>query len=112
MREISARSLQELLEYEWPGNISELKNAVERSMVVADGPVIEYHHLAPYIGKTGSKSAPDFNEIMPLDKMEQIMLKLALARYGENLEGKKKAAQALNISLATLYNKLKKNNCL
>jgi len=36
------------------------------------------------------------------------MLKLALTRYGETLEGKKKAAQALNISLATLYNKLKK----
>jgi len=40
--------------------------------------------------------------------MEQIMLKAALDRHGDSLEGKKKAAQALNISLATLYNKLKK----
>lgn len=110
--DVSPRALQEMAEYDWPGNISELKNAIERSLAVADGNVIEYHHLAPYIGKTALQSAPQFDEIMPLDKMEQIMLKLALARYGETLEGKKKAAQALNISLATLYNKLKKYNGL
>ncbi len=110
--EISPRALQEMAEYEWPGNISELKNAIERSLAVADGDTIEYHHLAPYIGKTSFTAAPQIDEIMPLDKMEQMMLKLALTRYGETLEGKKKAAQALNISLATLYNKLKKYNGL
>lgn len=110
--DVSPRALQEMAEYDWPGNISELKNAIERSLAVADGSVIEYYHLAPYIGKTALQTTPQFDEIMPLDKIEQIMLKLALARYGENLEGKKKAAQALNISLATLYNKLKKYNGL
>ena len=108
VQEISPRALQELAEYDWPGNISELKSAIERSMAVAEGPVIEHHHLSPYIGRLGSQEAPAFDEIIPLDKMEEIMLKLALTRYGETLEGKKKAAQALNISLATLYNKLKK----
>ncbi len=108
INEISPRALQELTEYEWPGNISELKSALERSMVVADGPVIEYHHLLPYIGRLGVNESPVFDEIIPLDKMEEMMLKLALTRYGESLEGKKKASQALNISLATLYNKLKK----
>ncbi|MDW7730552.1 MAG: sigma 54-interacting transcriptional regulator [Bacillota bacterium] len=106
--EISPRALQEMAEYEWPGNISELKSAIERSMVVAEGQVIEYHHLLPYIGRLGVSEPPIFDEIIPLDKMEEMMLKLALTRHGESLEGKKKAAQALNISLATLYNKLKK----
>ncbi len=110
--EVSPRALHEMAEYDWPGNISELRNAIERSLAVADGTVIEYHHLAPYIGKTGFQTTPQYDEIMPLDKMEQVMLKLALTRYGETLEGKKKAAQALNISLATLYNKLKKYNGL
>ncbi len=108
IREISPRAMQEMVEYEWPGNISELKSAIERAMVLADGPVIEHHQLSPYIGRLGSKEPQAFDEIIPLDKMEQKMLKLALTRYGETLEGKKKAAQALNISLATLYNKLKK----
>ncbi|MEW5785766.1 MAG: sigma 54-interacting transcriptional regulator [Bacillota bacterium] len=108
--EVSPRALQELAEYDWPGNISELKNAIERAMVVTEGPAIEYHHLAPYIGNPGYAQTPVFDEVVPLDKIEQVMLKLALARYGESLTGKKKAAQALNISLATLYNKLKKYN--
>lgn len=108
VHEISPRALQELTEYDWPGNISELKSAIERAMVVADSPVIEHHHLSPYIGRLGIQELPVFDEIVPLDKMEEMMLKLALTRFGETLEGKKKAAQALNISLATLYNKLKK----
>ncbi len=108
VNEISARAMQELTSYEWPGNISELKSALERSIIEADGPVIEYHHLLPYIGRLGLHDLTVFEEIVPLEKMEEKMLKLALTRYGENLEGKKKAAQALNISLATLYNKLKK----
>ncbi len=108
IKEISPRAMQEMVEYEWPGNISELKSTIERTMVLADGPVIEHHQLSPYIGRLGAKEPQAFDEIIPLDKMEQKMLKLALTRYGETLEGKKKAAQALNISLATLYNKLKK----
>ena len=108
VQELSPRALQELSEYDWPGNISELKSVIERAMVVADGGVIEYHHLSPYIGRLGIQDSPAFDEIIPLDKMEEMMLKLAMTRYGETLEGKKKAAQSLNISLATLYNKLKK----
>lgn len=108
VNEVSPRAMQELIEYDWPGNISELKSVIERAMVVAEGTVIEYHHLSPYIGRLGIQETPTFDEIIPLDKMEEKMLKLAMTRYGETLEGKKKAAQALNISLATLYNKLKK----
>lgn len=108
VNDISPRAMQELMSYEWPGNVSELQSAVERAMIEADGQIIEYHHLVPYIGRLGRQEAPAFEEIIPLEKMEEKMLKLALTRYGESLEGKKKAAQALNISLATLYNKLKK----
>jgi len=108
VRELSPRALQEFVDYDWPGNISELKSVIERAMVLSEGTVIKYQHLSPYVRRMGAREAADFNEVMPLDKMEEIMLKLALTRYGESLEGKKKAAQALNISLATLYNKLKK----
>ncbi|NMA91494.1 MAG: sigma 54-interacting transcriptional regulator [Firmicutes bacterium] len=108
VRQISHQTLQWLAEYDWPGNISELRNVMERAVIVAEGPVIEPHHLSPYAGKLNAAITPVFDEIMPLERMEQILLKQALNRYGESLEGKKKAARALNISLATLYNKLKK----
>jgi len=107
VREVSTPVLQALMEYDWPGNISELGHVIERAMALAEGPIIEYHHLSPYIGKL-SGEPPLWHDLVPLDRMEQILLKQALNRYGVSLEGKKKAAQALNISLATLYNKLKK----
>lgn len=108
VKEVSPRAMQEMTEYDWPGNIIELKNAIERSVALTEGTVIEHHHLAPYIGRLRTPEVPEIDEIIPIDKVEQRMVKLALTRYGETLEGKKKAAQALNISLATLYNKLKK----
>jgi len=48
-------------------------------------------------------------DLIPIDQMEQILIKKAMAKYGSSVEGKRRAAQALNISLATLYNKLKKS---
>jgi PAS domain S-box-containing protein len=108
VRGVAPDALQLLSSYDWPGNIRELENVIERAMVTVDSDVIGRQHLAPYIGQFNSAAANQCTEIVPLDKMEQMMLKAALARYGETLEGKKKAAQALNISLATLYNKLKK----
>lgn len=63
-----------------------------------------YNHL----GTVNGLAEINVTDIVPIDKMEQIMLKHALAQYGYSVEGKKRAAKALNISLATLYNKLKK----
>ncbi len=107
IRGASPQALQHLLEYEWPGNIPELWNVIERAAISTEGHVIKPEHLDPYITRPAVTS-PGAAEIIPLDKMEEMMLKSALAHFGENLEGKKKAAKALNISLATLYNKLKK----
>ena len=44
---------------------------------------------------------------MPIEQMEKQMIRLALKHFGDSVEGKKQAANALKISLATLYNKLK-----
>ncbi|HHX73420.1 MAG TPA: sigma 54-interacting transcriptional regulator [Firmicutes bacterium] len=106
--EITADAKQLLVNYDWPGNVDELKDMLERAIVLTDGKVLESRHLTPFIPQAGERILGIGTEIMPLDKIEQIMLRAALSHFGESLEGKKKAAQALNISLATLYNKLKK----
>lgn len=108
VRGISQEALQLLTGYDWPGNIRELKFIVERAVILADGPLLQKEQLAPYVTRFSNMGMQQFAEIVPLDKMEQMMLRTALSRFGETLEGKKKAAQALNISLATLYNKIKK----
>ncbi len=104
----SEEARQILVNYEWPGNIRELDNIIERAMMAAEGSTLKKEHLSPYISRFNYMETGQYMEILPLSKMEQMMLKAALSRYGENLAGKKKVAAALNISLATLYNKLKK----
>ncbi len=106
--EITPYAKQLLVNYDWPGNVDELKDLLERAIVLTTGSVLESRHLIPFIPQAGKEVLGLGTEIMPLDRMEQIMIKAALSHFGETLEGKKKAAQALNISLATLYNKLKK----
>jgi transcriptional regulator with PAS, ATPase and Fis domain len=51
---------------------------------------------------------PLSEQIMTLDEMEKIMIKRALDTYGRSMQGKQLTAKTLNISLATLYNKIKK----
>lgn len=104
---IAPEANQLLVNYDWRGNVRELENILERIVVLSEEDIITYRQLAPYLGQDELETNA-FTEVMPIDKMEQMLLKAALARYGDTLEGKKKAAQALNISLATLYNKLKK----
>ncbi len=104
----SEEARQILVNYEWPGNIRELDNIIERAMMAVEGSTLKKEHLSPYISRFNYMETGQYMEILPLSKMEQMMLKAALSRYGESLAGKKKIAAALNISLATLYNKLKK----
>lgn len=45
---------------------------------------------------------------MPIEQMEEVLIRKAMAKYGNTVGGGRRAAQALDISLATLYNKFKK----
>lgn len=97
------------LTYRWPGNVEELQQVLTRAMVICNESFIGQRHLAESIGQMGDNFMHS-SDVIPLDRMEEILLRSALNRYGLSLEGKKKAARALNISLATLYNKVKRYN--
>ncbi|MBF7083348.1 sigma 54-interacting transcriptional regulator [Desulfallas sp. Bu1-1] len=103
-----SRDAEEILySYDWPGNVRELENVVERVMVTVDDEVLTKRNFVQHVSQF--KSLPERDvELLPIDQMEQILIKKALAKFGNTVEGKRRAAQALNISLATLYNKLKK----
>jgi PAS domain S-box-containing protein len=104
---ITTEAEQFLLEYHWPGNIRELKKVIERAMDSIEGDMIHYKHLENLIQTNKEIEEINYREPMALDELEKKMIRLALARYGDSVEGKKRAARVLNISLATLYNKIK-----
>lgn len=49
---VSPRALQAFVEYNWPGNIRELANAIERTMIFCDDQTIDLEHLPPEFTKS------------------------------------------------------------
>jgi len=97
-----------LYNYDWPGNVRELENVIERVMVTVDEEIITKKNLIQHVSQFKNTPEKDM-DLIPIERMEQILIKKAIIKFGNTVEGKRRAAQALNISLATLYNKLKKN---
>lgn len=99
---LSSVVLGMLLKYNWPGNIRELENAIECAAIKSMGGIIEATDLPTRIGSCSPGSA---SVALEGDKEE---VRNAIALFGSNVEGKKRAAASLGISIATLYRKIKK----
>jgi transcriptional regulator with PAS, ATPase and Fis domain len=97
-----------LYAYDWPGNIRELENTAEYSVnMLKNHEVISIEHLP---SKILVSRKPDTEIKITLDDVERQLIEEYLNTYGLSLEGKKKAAEKLGISIATLYRKIKKYN--
>jgi len=90
--------------YAWPGNIRELRNTVERAMILVDGEIIGEEHLPPDIQGTRPEGATLRVPLgIPIEKVEKEYILASLQRNGGN---KARTAETLGISEKTLYNKL------
>lgn len=105
---ISEEIINMMLKYDWPGNVRELQNILERAVVLSDVEKIIPQLIIPNLDFKTAVINED--NIIPMDEMEKQALERALAIHGNSLAGKKRAAKELNISLATLYNRMKKYN--
>lgn len=99
-----------LYNYSWPGNVRELFNALEFAANMTESTLIRYKHLPKRIQETINDSIKNEDKISPLKKVvmqaEKKEIEKALKKFGDTVSGKEKAAEALNISIATLYNKI------
>jgi DNA-binding NtrC family response regulator len=98
-----------LVAYDYPGNVRELRNIVERASLLADDARIELRHLPPEVVTPGAGVRAAASGIesdssgRALRSAERDALALALARH----DGSRRAlAETLGISERTLYRKL------
>jgi DNA-binding NtrC family response regulator len=104
--------LDRMMAYDWPGNARELRNTIERAVVLCpDGAPLDAGHLPPAFGKAQSQTAPVFDASVvavrvgtTVDEAERLLILRTLESTGQN---KTRAAEILGVSLKTLHNKLK-----
>jgi DNA-binding NtrC family response regulator len=100
----TAGAMAQLQAYGWPGNIRELRNTVERGMILVDGDMIGEEHLPPDMRPhVGEAAALRLQLGMVLDEVEKEYILASLQR---NRGNKARTAESLGISEKTLYNKL------
>ncbi len=101
---ISEDFLEKLNNYNWPGNIRELKNIIERAMILADGDTLTINLLPKEYFTNQTDSIFHFGKDVTLDRLEkEYILKI----YDECDKNKTLTAKKLGIGSATLYRKLK-----
>lgn len=97
--------------YSWPGNIRELKNTIQFCVEISEGCRVKIDDLPTRMLKRLDHSEINTTDTLSsyISKKENDYIKSMLDIYGYDIKGKKKVAELLDISLATLYNKLNKN---
>ncbi|WP_018626504.1 sigma-54-dependent transcriptional regulator [Niabella aurantiaca] len=100
---ISTEALRVLENYNWPGNIRELKNSIERSVILMQGDELHAEDLSLEIRQYGDQEAGLAENPLSLAFMEKNHIRRTLQLTKGN---KAEAARILEIGVATLYRKI------
>ncbi len=103
---IGEDALKLLLDYDWPGNIRELENAVERAIVTTRSRVLTADDFS-FLNQTARSNSKWAVPAASLQEIEKMAVEAALQRSQGNI---KEAAGALGIDRSTLYEKIKRYN--
>jgi DNA-binding NtrC family response regulator len=117
---IAPEAVERLVAYQWPGNIRELENLMERTMLFCEGPEIRVSDLPPEVagaaapaaapsaaGEEGTRAAPEsLKEAVraETERVERELIQRALDATGGNVT---QAARKLKISRKSLQTKMK-----
>jgi DNA-binding NtrC family response regulator len=109
---VAPSMLERLMAYDWPGNGRELRNTIERAVILcAEGAPLDVGHLPAGFGRAQSQTAQALDtSVVPLrvgstvDEAERLLILRTVEATGQN---KTRAAEILGIGVKTLHNKLK-----
>jgi len=99
---LNAQSIKHLEHYSWPGNIRELQNLIERSVILAEGKVLELNGLIPQ-----NNSSPQ-QQVLSLRELEIQHIKDTLKIASGVIAGPHGAAKLLDIHSNTLRSRMQK----
>lgn len=105
--DIPAQVMDALMAYDWPGNIRELENIIERAMILSRNGVLEYGDWIP----TAKVPASENGKALPsakLDDVEKHHIIETLRKTGWKVSGEKGAAKILGLNPTTLEARMKK----
>ena len=103
---ISGEVLELFQRYDWPGNIRELTNVLERASYAAEGPEIQIQHLPLFLrqvpaGRAGARRSSNLREVLMEAERDAVVQAVKMANGN-----KAKAAKLLGIHRTGLYQKL------
>jgi DNA-binding NtrC family response regulator len=105
-----------LQSYDWPGNIRELRNVIERAMIVARGSALEFDlpmafsapASAPVVFDNSDTDQPEFLTDPEIQRRERDNIWMVLQKTGWKIKGADGAAELLGVKPTTLISRIKK----
>ncbi len=113
---LSEKTQEQLMDHNWPGNVRQLENTINRAMVISEGNTLELGNVSstqtgeitleplPPIDTKTINLTSQSGHFKTLDEIEAECIKITLAHHNQNVT---KAAQALGIAKSTFYKKMK-----
>jgi DNA-binding NtrC family response regulator len=107
LKEITPEAMQRLVEYDYPGNVRELSNFIERGVALAQGEQLDVEHLPQHLGKLTVRVFAPTRAAAPAtleaQEKEHILSAIEMAKGNRS-----EAARMLGIDRVSLWRKLKK----
>lgn len=109
--QVAAETLDHLSNYHWEGNIRQLRNTIERMLLLSDDPVLSTRHLPEEIRHNTSSGSPIIGQTLAeqieriVSQAERSIIEDALFRHNGNISS---VARELDVTRQTLYRKMDK----
>jgi len=108
------KALKLIYEYNWPGNVREMENTIERCIIIAENDYIDVDDLPPHIKAADTNGVVEINgslfsddTIVPFEKLKEEAIRHALKVTNGNIV---EAAKKLQLGRATIYRLMEKYN--
>lgn len=106
LKTVSKEAINALMNYEWKGNIRELRNIVERLIIMVESDVIEAHHVLSAL-HVDQKQIPQKTSHSLKEMLDEYEKKIILEELENNNGNVSQTAKNLNVDRANLYRKLR-----